>query len=120
MREQPELRFFEERPAGVADVRLSHPLSSALRRAAPQRSLPPCGGGTGRGVTANTEAVATPLTIPPPQGGREESAARAAFHRERLVCGNPENYKNDDRDERPARASSFRPHVVRLILKLLM
>jgi tRNA pseudouridine32 synthase/23S rRNA pseudouridine746 synthase len=42
-----------------------------LGRAAPQRSLPPCGGGTGRGVTANSESDATPLPTPPPQGGRE-------------------------------------------------
>jgi tRNA pseudouridine32 synthase / 23S rRNA pseudouridine746 synthase len=48
-----------------------------LGRAAPQRSLPPCGGGTGRGVTADAESAATSLPTPPPQGGREP-ARRAA------------------------------------------
>jgi tRNA pseudouridine32 synthase / 23S rRNA pseudouridine746 synthase len=38
-------------------------------RAAPQRSLPPCGGGTGRGVTADAESATTPLPTPPPQAG---------------------------------------------------
>src|SRR5215510_7592529 len=71
-----------------------------LGRAVPQRSLPPCGGGTGRGVQpalhlfviagptnggSNVLAtwvfapeylrarrlIATPLPVPPPQGGRE-------------------------------------------------
>src|SRR5438105_12139675 len=44
-----------------------------LRRAAPQRSLPPCGGGTGRGIAAHSEIAATPLPTPPPQGGREQA-----------------------------------------------
>src|SRR5262245_4379647 len=49
-----------------------------MRRLVPQRSLPPCGGGTGRGVATSTRLAATPLPSPPPQGGREhtESAAR--------------------------------------------
>src|SRR5712692_82550 len=34
-------------------------------------SLPPCGGGLGRGVAASSVFVATPLPVPPPQGGRE-------------------------------------------------
>jgi tRNA pseudouridine32 synthase / 23S rRNA pseudouridine746 synthase len=42
-----------------------------LGRAAPPRSLPPCGGGTGRGVVVDAESAATPLPTPPPQGGRE-------------------------------------------------
>src|SRR5215475_14447499 len=69
-----------------------------MRRREPHGSLPPCGGGTGRGVTAIAELrpparsrvnvfntrtpltkkvsadsllVATPLPVPPPQGGRE-------------------------------------------------
>src|SRR6266545_587794 len=68
-----------------------------MGRAVPQRSLPPCGGGTGRGVQQSngpclrsetqsphsrylepaqdllrTECfVATPLPVPPPHGGRE-------------------------------------------------
>src|SRR6185436_20734375 len=33
-------------------------------------SLPPCGGGVGRGVAADSESAATPLPVPPPQGGR--------------------------------------------------
>ena len=36
------------------------------------RSLPPCGGGTGRGVRALSPEVA-PLPNPPPQGGREQA-----------------------------------------------
>src|SRR3954468_24515419 len=42
-----------------------------MRKAAPPGSLPPCGGGTGRGVSSGTEVAATPLPDPPPQGGRE-------------------------------------------------
>jgi hypothetical protein len=34
-------------------------------------SLPPCGGGLGRGVAARSEFATTPLPVPPPQGGRE-------------------------------------------------
>src|SRR5499426_999780 len=73
---------------------------SDLRRSAPHGSLPPCGGGTGRGVNTNAERVpilllrqngraishevltatsvlvATPLPVPPPQGGRERCGAR--------------------------------------------
>src|SRR5262249_17760792 len=41
-----------------------------LRRPAPHRSLPPCGGGTGRGAAAHAESVTTPLPTSPPQGGR--------------------------------------------------
>ncbi len=33
-------------------------------------SLPPCGGGVGRGVNARQVLVITPLPVPPPQGGR--------------------------------------------------
>src|SRR5262249_52816211 len=35
-----------------------------LRRCAPQRSLPPCGGGTGRGVAASTELSVARLRLP--------------------------------------------------------
>src|SRR5690349_16297452 len=42
--------------------------SGAMRRTAPQRSLPLCGGGTGRGVAADSEFGTTPLPTPPPQG----------------------------------------------------
>ncbi|MGE3159953.1 MAG: OB-fold nucleic acid binding domain-containing protein [Xanthobacteraceae bacterium] len=45
-------------------------------RTVPQRSLPPCGEGTGRGVATNTGLANTPLPTPPPQGGREQSGAR--------------------------------------------
>jgi len=34
-------------------------------------SLPPCGGGLGRGVHTGSPDAATPLPAPPPQGGRE-------------------------------------------------
>jgi tRNA pseudouridine32 synthase / 23S rRNA pseudouridine746 synthase len=42
-----------------------------LGRAAPHGSLPPCGGGTGRGVTTDSAVAVTPLPTPPPQGERE-------------------------------------------------
>jgi hypothetical protein len=45
-------------------------------RLAPQRSLPPCGGGTGWGVVTNSEPVGTLLPTPPPQGGREQAVPR--------------------------------------------
>src|ERR1700704_4248939 len=35
------------------------------------RSLPPCGGGPGGGRPAKNAQAATPLPVPPPQGGRE-------------------------------------------------
>ena len=38
-------------------------------------SLPPCGGGLGRGVTSSSEFAVTPLPVPPPQGGRERRGA---------------------------------------------
>src|SRR6267142_2107284 len=41
-------------------------IRAALRRLVPRRSLPPCGGGTGRGVATNTTFAATPLPNPPP------------------------------------------------------
>jgi len=44
----------------------------------PQRSLPPCGGGTGRGVDASADLAATPHPNRPPQGGREPTAAGGA------------------------------------------
>src|SRR6266540_231895 len=31
-------------------------------------SLPPCGGGVGRGVAASSVLVVTPLPVPPPKG----------------------------------------------------
>src|SRR5262245_45550584 len=59
-----------------------------IRRLAPQRSLPPCGGGTGRGVATYAECADTPLPIPPPQGEREEYAARTSLQVEERACGN--------------------------------
>ena len=44
-----------------------------LQRLAPHGSLPPCGGGTGRGVAASAGLAVTPLPTPPPQGGREQA-----------------------------------------------
>src|SRR5689334_11557340 len=71
--------------AGVAcAIYCKHLASGAeteIRKPAPQRSLPPCGGGAGRGVTTYAEFADTPLPIPPPQGGREETEARASLHR---------------------------------------
>src|SRR5262245_52618070 len=49
----------------------------ACKEPSPQRSLPPCGGGTGRGVTGNSEFANTPLPGPPPRGGREHEAVPA-------------------------------------------
>src|SRR5438105_717825 len=56
--------------------------SEEMRGTAPQRSLPPCGGGTGRGVTSDSESGTTPLPTPPPQGGREQAefASRSSLH----------------------------------------
>src|SRR5689334_8451801 len=59
------------------------------RRPVPHGSLPPCGGGTGKGVAANPKfaeahrlaatlrLAATPLPTPPPQGGREQAVLAA-------------------------------------------
>jgi len=44
----------------------SRMLSPMVRRLVPQRTLPPCGGGTGRGVATDAELTATPLPNPPP------------------------------------------------------
>src|SRR5262245_59893248 len=41
----------------------------------------------GRGVARSAESVATPLPIPPPQGGREESAAHALPLKKQNACG---------------------------------
>src|SRR5262245_17981214 len=65
--------YCEHLPAGA---------ETEIRRPAPQRSLPPCGGGTGRGVTTYAEFADTPLPIPPPHGGREECVARTSPHGE--------------------------------------
>src|SRR5258705_2677100 len=45
-------------------------------------SLPPCGGGVGRGVAADSAFATTPLPVPPPQGGRERCGThlRTAVH----------------------------------------
>src|SRR5262249_22652139 len=48
---------------------------STVEAAAAVCSLPRCGGGVGRGVTTNSVLVATPLPVPPPQGGRERCGA---------------------------------------------
>src|SRR5262245_42541557 len=60
--------FFMGAIALASNARLS---ATAHDDAAPQRSLPPCGGGTGRGVATNARVSFTPLPNPPPQGGRE-------------------------------------------------
>ena len=59
------------------------PIGAKMER---ENSLPPCGGGLGRGVERAypaswrgpefREFSATPLPGPPPQGGRESSALR--------------------------------------------
>src|SRR5438034_4983117 len=69
-------------------------------RAVPQRSLPPCGGGTGRGVehaqrlffvlfaslragqATRSVFVATPLPVPPPTKGRSRPSATGYGGRE--------------------------------------
>src|SRR5215470_3837354 len=69
-------------------------------RAVPHRSLPPCGGGTGRGVATNTEreacparrlanntknrrrACSTPLLVPPPPKGRSRPSSTGYGGRE--------------------------------------
>src|SRR5215470_9889398 len=84
-----------------------------LRRCVPHGSLPPCGGGTGRGwrqgtvrdavsalrflkirnlgaafvryrIGNNRCACCTPLPVPPPQGGRERCGT--ALHTSRAAC----------------------------------
>ena len=48
---------------------------------APTCSLPPCGGGLGRGVeTRSVLCCVTPLPVPPPQGGRERWSRSACRH----------------------------------------
>src|SRR5690349_10840 len=69
-------------------------------RAVPQRSLPPCGGGTGRGVerarrlllvlfatlrarqASRPVFVATPLPVPPPPKGRSRPSSTGCGGRE--------------------------------------
>src|SRR5215467_2665203 len=45
---------------GKKRPRITASASLAMRRTAPQRSLPPCGGGTGRGVTTNSDFAVPP------------------------------------------------------------
>src|SRR5579872_882978 len=52
------------------DQRASRSLLQA-RRAEPSHSLPPCGGGAGRGVGYEHRAIGTPTPDPSPQGGGE-------------------------------------------------
>ncbi|MGE0035032.1 MAG: RluA family pseudouridine synthase [Xanthobacteraceae bacterium] len=54
---------------------LEHGNASKLGAVVPHRSLPPCGGGTGREMATSTEPADTPLPNPPPRGGRERSGA---------------------------------------------
>src|SRR6185295_13732525 len=58
-----------------ADHRLRRPLMT--KWSAPQRPLPPCGGGTGWGGIPDFEYRIPPTPCPSPQGG-EESAQRLA------------------------------------------
>jgi iron complex transport system substrate-binding protein len=48
-------------------------------------SLPPCGGGVGRGVVADSEFAVTPLPVPPPPQGRSRPSSTGYGGRER--CG---------------------------------
>src|SRR5262249_34178888 len=64
-------------------VAISACTSSMPRRLVPQRPLPPCGGGTGRGVATSTEFVVTPLPTPPPPGG----GGQAALASRARICG---------------------------------
>jgi tRNA pseudouridine32 synthase / 23S rRNA pseudouridine746 synthase len=68
------------------------PTDKDLGSAAPQRSLPPCGGGTGRGVTADAESAATPLLTPPPPSGRSRPSSTGYGGREpaRRVASEPQ------------------------------
>jgi len=49
-----------------ADHRLRRP--SMMKRSAPQRSLPPCGGGTGWGESRTSNIGVPPTPSPSPQG----------------------------------------------------
>jgi probable rRNA maturation factor len=54
--------------------RLQGPRSvSGQKPSSPRGSLPPCGGGTGRGKAKNAVLAKDPLPHPPPQGGRERA-----------------------------------------------
>src|SRR6185369_6961840 len=77
-----------------------------LRGCVPHGSLPPCGGGTGRGVQRPLRLfeircpcacvshgepyasclVATPLPVPPPQGGRERCGSALHNQRTQHLC----------------------------------
>src|SRR5580704_9348684 len=117
--------FLPSRLAQASEHVSSAPTSRAangpmlkVSRQTQMRSLPPCGGGLGRGVGADaqslqrshslaanknrdTESLArvTPLPVPPPQGGRERSISNRAcigwlarlIHRpaRHLRCGGP-------------------------------
>ena len=62
-------------PAGASEVRNCGFRAREVCWESPRirrGSLPPCGGGVGRGVVARCERLATtPLSVSPPQGGRE-------------------------------------------------
>ena len=57
------------------------PADDNLGIAAPHRSLPPCGGGTGRGVTTES-AFADTLPTPPPPSGRSRPSSTGYGGRE--------------------------------------
>src|SRR5262245_52697678 len=68
---------------GSIDVCHRRTLPSRLQRLGRHRPLPPCGGGTGRGVATCTEFAITPS----PHGGREQTESAAPLLL-RLTCAN--------------------------------
>jgi len=80
-----------------------------LGRAAPHGSLPPCGGGTGRGVTANAEFAATPLPTPPPPPGRSRPSSTG--------YGGREHARRMAHESIPATAATSNEHLTWLALE---
>ena len=79
-------------------------------------SLPPCGGGLGRGVAASPELAVTPLPVPPPQGAREPDGKGGGRQRHK-------QFRRDKRDvhgwvvlDKPIGMTST--HAVALIRRL--
>src|SRR5690242_13828971 len=60
-----------------------------VRRAWPQRSLPPCGGGTGRGVRHNAEAASNPRSNAVPKLSEVSQALSFVLCRHPSPCPSP-------------------------------
>src|SRR5215207_2073803 len=67
----PHLRLSRSHISACTDKVRTVPEGVRRKAGTASCSLPPCGGGLGRGVFANSEFPTTPLPVPPPLGGRE-------------------------------------------------